>query len=38
MNDIVIQDFTEQEVIAQQQVEAVQAKLGAFEAELVRSQ
>jgi hypothetical protein len=36
VNDTVIQEFTEQEVIAQQQVEAARAKLEAFEAELVR--
>jgi hypothetical protein len=36
INDAVIQAFTEQEVVAQQQVEAARAKLEAFEAELVR--
>jgi hypothetical protein len=36
VNDVVIQEFTEQEVVAQQQVEAARAKLEAFEAELVR--
>jgi chromosome segregation ATPase len=36
VNDAVIQEFTEQEVVAQQQVEAARAKLEAFEAELVR--
>ena len=35
MNDVVIQEFLEEEVIAQQQVEAVWAKLEAFKAELV---
>jgi hypothetical protein len=38
VNDAVIQEFTEQEVVAQQQVEAARAKLEAFEAELVRSE
>jgi hypothetical protein len=38
VNDAVIQEFVEQEVIAQQQVEAAQAKLEAFEAELVLHQ
>jgi hypothetical protein len=38
MNDAVIQEFTEQEVIAQQQVEVARAKLEAFEAELIRSE
>jgi hypothetical protein len=36
VNDVVIQEFVEQEVVAQQQVEAARAKLEAFEAELVR--
>jgi hypothetical protein len=36
LNDTVIQEFTEQEVVALQQVEATRAKLEAFEAELVR--
>jgi hypothetical protein len=36
VNDVVIQEFVEQEVIAQQQVEAARAKLEVFEAELVR--
>jgi hypothetical protein len=36
VNDTVIQEFTEQEAIAQQQVEAARAKLEAFEAELIR--
>jgi hypothetical protein len=35
-NDFVIQEFIEQEVVAQQQVEAARAKLEAFEAELVK--
>jgi hypothetical protein len=33
INDAVIQEFTEQEVVALQQVEAAQAKLDSFEAE-----
>jgi hypothetical protein len=32
VNEAVIQEFTEQEVVAQQQVEAARAKLKAFEA------
>jgi hypothetical protein len=36
VNDAVIQEFTEKEVVAQQQVEAARAKLEAFEAELLR--
>jgi hypothetical protein len=36
VNDAVIQEFTEQEAIAKQQVEATRAKLEAFEVELVR--
>jgi hypothetical protein len=36
LNDTVIQEFTEQEVVALQQVEAARAKLEAFEAELIR--
>jgi hypothetical protein len=36
LNDTIIQEFTEQEVVALQQVEAARAKLEAFEAELVR--
>jgi hypothetical protein len=36
VNDTVIQEFTEQEAIAKQQVEAARAKLEAFEAELIR--
>jgi hypothetical protein len=38
VNEAVIQEFIEQEAIAQQQVEAAGAKLEAFEAELVRSE
>jgi hypothetical protein len=38
VNEAVIQDFVEQEVVAQQQVEAARAKIEAFEAELVRSE
>jgi hypothetical protein len=36
INDAVIQEFVEQEVVAQQQVEAARAKLEVFEEELVR--
>jgi hypothetical protein len=36
LNDTVIQEFTEQEVVALQQVKAARAKLEAFEAELIR--
>jgi hypothetical protein len=36
VNNALIQEFTEQEEIAKQQVEAARAKLEAFEAELVR--
>jgi hypothetical protein len=36
VNEAVIQDFTEQEALAQQQVEATRAKLEDFEAELPR--
>jgi hypothetical protein len=36
VNEAVIQEFTEQEALAQQQVEAARAKLEAFEAELPR--
>jgi uncharacterized protein YhaN len=36
INDAVIQEFIEHEVMAQHQVEATQAKLEAFKAELVR--
>jgi hypothetical protein len=38
VNEAVIQEFAEQEVVAQQQVEATRAKLEAFEAELIRSE
>jgi hypothetical protein len=38
VNDAVIQEFVEQEVIAQQQVEAARAKLKDFEAELPTSE
>jgi hypothetical protein len=38
MNDAVTQEFTEQEVITQQQVETTQSKLEAFEVELIRSE
>jgi hypothetical protein len=38
VNEAVIQEFTEQEVVAQQQVEATRAKLEDFEAELPRSE
>jgi hypothetical protein len=38
MNDVVIQEFVEQEVIAQQQVEAARAKIKAFEEELPTSE
>jgi hypothetical protein len=37
VNKAVIQEFVEQDVMAQQQVEEAQAKLNAFEEELVRS-
>jgi hypothetical protein len=37
MNKSILQEFTEQEALAQQQVEAARAKLEAFEAELTRS-
>jgi hypothetical protein len=36
INDKLIQDFSEQEVVAQQQVKAARAKLEAFEEELIR--
>ena len=36
LNDTVIQEFTEQEVVALQQVEVARAKLEPFEAELIR--
>jgi hypothetical protein len=38
VNEAVIQEFIEQEVMAQQQVEAARAKLEDFEVELVRSE
>jgi hypothetical protein len=38
VNNTVIQEFTEQEVVAQHQVEETRAKLEAFEAELVKSE
>jgi hypothetical protein len=38
VNKVVIQEFTEQEVVVQQQVEASRAKLEAFEAEIPRSE
>ena len=36
--EAIIQDFTEQEVMAQQQVEETRANLEAFEAKLSRSE
>ena len=36
VNEVVIQEFTEQEALALQQVEASQAKIEAFEAEIPR--
>jgi hypothetical protein len=36
LNDTVIQEFTEQEVVTLQQVEAARAKLEAFEVEFIR--
>jgi hypothetical protein len=36
VTDAVIQEFTEQEVVALQQVEVARAKLEAFEVELIR--
>jgi hypothetical protein len=36
VNEAVIQEFTEQEALAHQQVEAARAKLKTFEAELPR--
>jgi hypothetical protein len=36
LNDIVIQKFTEKEVVALQQVEVARAKIEAFEVELIR--
>jgi hypothetical protein len=38
MNDVVIQEIGEQEVVAQQQVEAAQAKLEAFKEEISTSE
>jgi hypothetical protein len=38
INEAVIQEFTYQEIMEQQQVEAARAKLNDFEAELVRSE
>jgi hypothetical protein len=37
VNDAVIQDFAEQELVAQKQVEVVRAKLEVFEVELPTS-
>jgi hypothetical protein len=36
VNEAVLQEFTEQEALAQQQVEAARAKLEDFEAELTK--
>jgi hypothetical protein len=36
VNDAMIQEFTEQEVVAQQQVEVARVKLEAFEVELIK--
>jgi hypothetical protein len=36
LNDTVIQEFTEQKVVALQQVEAARAKLEVFKEELIR--
>jgi hypothetical protein len=36
INEVVIQDFTKQEALAQQQVKAARAKLKVFEAHLPR--
>jgi hypothetical protein len=36
VNEVVIQEFTKQEALAQQQVEVARAKLEAFEAQLPR--
>jgi hypothetical protein len=36
VNDALIQEFTEQEAVALQQIEAARAKLEAFEVELLR--
>jgi hypothetical protein len=38
VNEAIIQEFAEQEALAQQQVEAARAKLKTFEAELPRSE
>jgi hypothetical protein len=38
VNEVVIQEFTAQEAMAQQQVEAARAKLEAFKVELPRSE
>ena len=38
MNKAVIQEFTEQEALVKQKVEAAQSRLEAFEAELPRSE
>jgi hypothetical protein len=38
MNEAVIQEFTEKEALAKQQVEAARARLEAFEADLPRSE
>ena len=38
INEVVIQEFIEQEVVAQQQVKVARTKLEAFEAELSKSE
>jgi hypothetical protein len=38
MNDAIIQEFVEHELVSQQQVEAVRAKLKAFEEEIPTSE
>jgi hypothetical protein len=38
VNEAVLQEFVEQEALAQQQVEAARAKLEAFEAELTKAE
>ena len=38
VNEVVIQEFTEQKAMAQQQVKAARSKIEAFEEELVRSE
>jgi hypothetical protein len=38
VNEAVIQEFTEQEAVAQQQVKVARSKLETFESELVRSE